>query len=251
VTAVRRSPSTFTCGSQQNYTYNFWIYLKLNTFNRIYKIIFSVGCILIPFIVSGIFLTHDNFPGHSKLRFWLDKKLVRTRSISGDFNKAHPLSHKIIYILGGHQHSLISRFKTAAVLYEAYDMPKINILSRPGITEYDLQLKRNLTNDEWAIKRLEEFGITNNNIQPLMVTQGCFGTLAEARGVSQEVVRKGYDVLILVTSSYHTARVFESFSKYLKGTQVTFFVYGSNDSLGLWGLILEYVKLQIYKYILL
>jgi vancomycin permeability regulator SanA len=179
------------------------------------------------------------------------ERLVSIEPLPDDFDKLHPHSKKVIYVLGGSQKSLKRRLKTAAELYHKGEARNILILSRPGITEYDPLLGRNLTNDEWSVKRLEAHGVQKENIEPLSLKHGFFGTLAEAQGVSQEIMSKGYDVLILVSSSYHTARVQECFAKYLKDKKIKVFIYGSDDSSSQWGLMLEYFKLMLYKYILL
>lgn len=197
------------------------------------------------------FLTVNNFPGHRGLNSLLLERLVHIKPLPDDFDQAYQKRKRIIYVLGGAEKSVTHRYKTAADLYKSFVARKIFILSRSGITEYDPSLGRNLTNDEWAIKRLEELGIQKENIEPLSVKYGFFGTLAEARGVSQEVMSRGDDVLILVSSSYHTARVRETFSKYLTDKKISVFIYGSDDHPPLWGLLVEYFKLMLYKYILL
>ncbi len=168
-----------------------------------------------------------------------------------NFNQTHRRSKIIIYVLGGSQKSLEYRFKIAASLYKNCQAHKILIFSRPGITEYDPLLGRNLTNNEWAIRRLEELGVQKEYIEPLSIKYVFFGTLAEARRVSREVINRNYDVLILVTSSYHTKRVFESFSNYLNNKGISVFTYSSDDSPELWGLFLEYFKLLLYRNIIL
>jgi len=165
--------------------------------------------------------------------------------------QAHPSSTAIIYVLGGAQDSLKYRFGTAASLYKEAAAHTIAILSRPGITEYDPSLKRNLRNDEWSIKTLRELGVRKEDVELLGPEHGFFGTLTEAEECSREVVNRAYDVLILVSSYYHTARVQVSFAAYLDNRQVKMFIYGADDCPGLFGLLLEYLKLIIYRYVLL
>jgi len=162
-----------------------------------------------------------------------------------------PHSKKVIYVLGGSEDSLTYRFIIAARLYKKSAARKILVFSKPGITGYDPLLRRNLTNDEWTIKRLVELGVKREDIEPLFFGSSFFGTLKEARGVSQKVINSGYDVLILVSSPYHTMRVRECFSMYLKDNGTEVFVYQSDDYPHLWGLLLEYLKLAVYKKILL
>ncbi len=217
-----------------------------------YGTIYTVFTFILTLVVAIFsFLILGNYLCHNGINTLLLDRLVSIGHLPDDFKEMHSQSKKIIYVLGGSQKSLYHRFKTAARVYQESDAQKILILSRRGITEYDPLLGRNLTNDEWAIKKLKELGVQKRNIEPLFINYGLFGTLAEAKGVSQEVINKGYDVIILVSSPYHTARVRECFSKYLKDKDITIFVYGSDDYLPLWGLLIEYFKLLLYKTILL
>ncbi len=215
------------------------------------KVTLLLGITIIPFLTIWSFLTFDSFPGHRGLSYWLVERLASTNPLPDDFNNSHPDSREVIYVLGGSPKSLKYRFKTAAGLYKKSVAQKIFILSEPGITEYDPLLGRNLTNNEWAIKRLAELGVKKEDVEPLSLKSGFFGTLREARTISQEVISRGYNVLILVSSPYHTMRVRECFSKYLKDKKISVFIYGSDDYPPLWALFLEYFKLILYKNILL
>lgn len=206
---------------------------------------------LVPVLAIWSLLAFEGFPGHAVLQSWLLEKLVSDQSLPPDFDMLHTHAKKVIYVLGGSQESLRSRFKTAARLYQKVAVHKIVILDRPGIAEYDPSLERNLTNNEWAIKRLEELGVQKKDIESISIANGLFGTLNEARGVSQEVTNKGYDALILVSSPYHTARVRETFAKYLHDKKVEIFIYGSDDHPCLLDLLIEYFKFIVYKNILL
>lgn len=219
--------------------------------DQIKKLLFPGISSLAFFLTLWLFLTVQSFPGHGALNSWLLERLVSIEPLPDDFDKLHPHSKKVIYVLGGSQKSLKRRLKTAAELYHKGEARNILILSRPGITEYDPLLGRNLTNDEWSVKNLEKLGVNKEDIEPLPLKYGFFGTLTEAQEVSQEVVNKGYDVLILISSPYHTTRVRESFSKYLKDSGINVFVCQSDDYPHLWGLLFEYFKLILYKNMLL
>ncbi|HET6459790.1 MAG TPA: YdcF family protein [Nitrospirota bacterium] len=216
-----------------------------------HKFIIILALSLIPLLALLFCSSLDTVPGHKALNFWLLERLVRIKPLPDDFSKLNLHSRRVIYVLGGSETSLEYRFIAAADLYKKNAAPIVLILSKTGITEYDPRLGRNLTYDEWSVKRLGELGVPKGNIEPLSVKYGLFGTLAEARGVSQEVMSRGDDVLILVSSSYHTARVRETFSKYLSDKNIKVFIYGSDDHPPLWGLLVEYFKLILYKYILL
>ncbi len=206
---------------------------------------------LAPVLAIWSFLSFKVFPGHAELQSWLLEKLYSNQPLQSDFDKLHPHAQKVIYVLGGSQESLRCQFKTAAGLYQKGAVHRILILHRPGITEYDPLLKRNLKSDEWSIKRLEELGVQKKDIEFLSPASGFFGTLNEARGVSQEVTNEDFDTLILVSSPYHTARVRETFAKYLNDKKIKVFIYGSDDYPCLRDLLIEYFKFIVYKTVLL
>ena len=121
------------------------------------------------------------------------------------------------------------------------------ILSRAGITAYSPALGRNLTNDEWSADELESFGVPKPDVEAVKIENGFFGTLSEAESIPKLVSDRGYTVLILVSSPYHTMRVWESFSKYSRDKDLRLFIYTSNDHPGLYALVKEYFKLEFYR----
>jgi len=152
-----------------------------------------------------------------------------------------------IYLLGGSPRSLELKFKTAAALYHDGVCKRILILSRPGKTEYSKLLGRNLTNDEWAILKLEKLGIPKIHVEAIPIENGFFGTLTEAKGISKLILERGYKSIILISSPYHTHRVKISFEKFLNNHDVAFYVQGSGERGSLKPLIREFIKLIIYK----
>jgi uncharacterized SAM-binding protein YcdF (DUF218 family) len=155
-----------------------------------------------------------------------------------------------IYLLGGNQKSLKFKFKKAAYLYQNSTCGKIMILSRPGKTEYNNKLGRNLTNDEWSILQLQRCGIPQQNIEPITMKEGFFGTLSEAKCIAKLIKERRYNTLILITSPHHTHRVKISFEKFLENHDVTSYVQASDRKTSLKGLIIEFIKLKVYQYML-
>ena len=230
------------------------IFIKEKAKNR------NILLILIPSVVFLVislctFITFVSFPGREALKIFLkarlNEKVVLSNYPPNHVTDNQAVSKKVIYILGGDQDSLEHRFKKAADLYQHHAANTIMTLSVPGITEYDPSLRRNLTNDEWEIRELAGLGVSTRNIEILSINHGFFGTLNEARYVSQVVQNKGYKTLILVTSPYHTKRAYESFSKYLVNKGIDIYVYASDDDANLIGLLLEYFKLILYNNVLL
>ena len=126
---------------------------------------------------------------------------------------------------------------------------KILILSRTGKTEYSVSLGRNLTNDEWSILKLKEFGVPKERIETIRINEGFFGTISGAKGISSLIKNRGYKSLLLISSPDHTHRVKISFNKHLKG-RAAFYVQGSEEKQFLRDLIVEFFKLKVYQYLL-
>lgn len=154
-----------------------------------------------------------------------------------------------IYVLGGGQDSLRVKYATVASLYHTGIGKKVMILHVPGITEYDKALGRNLTNDEWSLKQLLNLGLAREDIETITIPMGYFGTYSEARKVADIIRRTGVRKLILVCSSYHTKRVFITFSAMLTGVVIE--IHPAYEKVGLGLLLNEYVKLIFYKNILI
>jgi uncharacterized SAM-binding protein YcdF (DUF218 family) len=178
-----------------------------------------------------------------------------------------------IYVLGGSQTSLELKYKTASELYHKGICKRIWILSRPGITEYSVSLGRNLTNNEWSILKLTEFGVPEENVKPIRIKEGFFGTFAEAKGISSLIESRGYRSLLLISSPEHLYRAEISFDNFLKdqntsiyacpacpvgrnyrtGVKSGFYLTGVKESGGrilLRDLLVEFIKLKVYQYLL-
>ena len=157
----------------------------------------------------------------------------------------------LVYVLGGNQKSLVPRFEKASGLYHQGVAGKIHILSRPGITEFSPELGRNLTNDEWAVREMEILKVKSGDIVPVIVDPLYFGTLSEAKRISDMVCKKGYKRLILVSSMYHTRRAYNTFNSFISNRPMELYIYGAGDISGIQDLLSEYIKLVFYDHILL
>jgi len=200
---------------------------------------------LLAFTLSLIWL-NSNRAGHVRadLKHLLSDELIH-------INPPTPGSKvDAIYVLGGSQTSLEYKYKTAADLFHKGICKRILILSRPGKTEYSPSLGRNLTNDEWSILKLKEFGVPKEHIEPIKIKEGFFGTFAEAKGISSLIKSRGYKNPILVSSPYHTQRVKISFNNFLKNQNTSLLIQGSEGKAFLRDLIVEFFKLKVYQYLL-
>jgi uncharacterized SAM-binding protein YcdF (DUF218 family) len=154
------------------------------------------------------------------------------------------------YVLGGSQASLELKFKTASELYHKGISKHIMILSRTGKTEYSPLLRRNLTNNEWALLKLQQLGIPKENLELISVKEGFFGTLSEARAISSLIKERDYEKMVFISSPEHTRRVNISFQKFLDDHNLALFMQGSDESVSLVELLIELLKLKIYEYLL-
>ena len=156
----------------------------------------------------------------------------------------------VLGVLGGPQRSLEHRYKTASELYHEGICKRIWILSRPGITEYSASLGRNLTDNEWSILKLKEFGVPEEDVEALKIKEGFFGTFSEAKGISSLIKRQGYKSLLLISSPEHLYRAEISFDNFLKDQNISIYVQGSGERVLLRQLIVEFIKLKVYQYLL-
>ena len=189
-----------------------------------------------------LYIQYDKYLDSIAGKLILEKPLPE--SISEKELKIKPM----IYVLGGNQDSLVNRFRKAASLYHKGFSKKILILSRPGITEFSPELGRNLTNNEWAIRELERLNVKKEDIEPVSVQKKGFGTLSEAKDLSDIARKKGCNRLILVTSDYHTRRVLHTFLKYGSDNSFELYIYGSEGKKDFIVLLSEYMKLLMYEH---
>jgi hypothetical protein len=173
----------------------------------------------------------------------LHERHIEWGPISGD-------APGVQYILGGNQDSLRLKIKCAGRLYAEGKARKLLFLHRPGITEFSPRLGRNYTNDEWASEQMAKEGIDAGDVEFIEVSSAVFSTLAEARAVSSLAGTRGFRRLILVTSRHHTARTWDSFSHCNRERRLDVYVYGTEEEPGLFELLLERLKLSVYRLVL-
>jgi uncharacterized SAM-binding protein YcdF (DUF218 family) len=188
---------------------------------------------------------------HAGLRQWLENQLNKCVPCPPSSSPTPDQHRLLIYVLGGTEERIQFRFLVAARLYQLFGPAEVSSLSVPGITHYDQVKRRNLTNDEWRLDTLASLGIRKDHVELVPVQQGFFGTLSEAKGVSRWAASKGYDRVILVTSSYHTMRVWITFSSFFVPRNVELCLYSSPDNASIPDLSWEYFKLITYRYCIL
>ncbi len=183
-----------------------------------------------------------------RLMFYLMKGLVFEHHLPRD-NAGHlPDTSAVVYILGGMQESLRYQCETVGRLYAEGAARNVLVLHRPGITEYSPALGRNLTNDEWAAEKLKEEGVAVENVEFIPVPPASFDTFAEARVISSLARSRRVKRLVLVSSTHHTKRVWLSFSHFNVDNAFEFYTYGSEERAGIFELLMENMKLGMYRY---
>jgi len=213
-------------------------------------IIIGLSITIIVILRNYLISVNNNYCNiqYNKLLNSISEELIIEKPLFESIPEKKSKIKSLIYVLGGNQDSLVNRFRKAASLYHKGFSKKILILSRPGITEFSPELGRNLTNNEWAIRELERLNVRKEDIEPVSVQKIGFGTLSEAKDLSDIVRKKGFNRLILVTSDYHTRRVLHTFLKYGSDNSFELYVYGSEDKNNFIGLFSEYMKLFMYDH---
>jgi DUF218 domain len=184
-----------------------------------------------------------------RIEIYLLKGLVFEHHLPHGNNGRLPEPSFVAYILGGTQDSLSYKWKTVGRLYAERKVSKILILHRPGITEYSPALGRNFTNDEWATVTLKEEGVAVENVEFVPMPPASFGTFTEAREISALVRSRKVKRLVLVSSMYHTKRVWLSFSHFNADNAFESYAYGSEERAGIFELLMENMKLGFYRYL--
>lgn len=219
--------------------------------DHIKKILVRCGLIVLVLCTSaGLFLA-DIIPGRSELKASLAAILTEAPAVKEKAQKEIISSDMVIYVLGGSHKNMEERFKAVAMLCNKGSCSRILLFSEPGITKYDPSLGRNPTNDEWAIKELTGLGVKREILEPVAFKNGLFGTLTEAAGLADIAAQRNYKHVILVTSQYHTKRTWITFSRIFEKQNIALSIYAANDSDRLRSLLYEYVKLVLYKDIIL
>ena len=156
----------------------------------------------------------------------------------------------VVYVLGGTPDSLERKFETAARLVRERKADRILVLSRGGLMAFSPARNRNLTANEWAAENLAARGVPADRIEFVVLEEGFFGTWSEAQGLSRLAKQRSFQRLVLVTSPYHSRRVWESFSRTVEQPDMRLFLHHSNEPASLSLLIPEYLKLFFYRMLL-
>ena len=200
-------------------------------------------------ILGGLLTVSYQLSGwKSGLKQALANALLKKEIVPAVFgDKSSYAEGQVIYVLGGAGDGLRRRFARAAELYKQGLAGKILIKSDPMLMGYSPSIGRNPSHDEWARKMLAGFGVKEEDIEVVVVEGGLLGTFLEARTLSNVVSRRAFRSLILVSSDYHTARVWYIFSKLMRRKNVNLYIYPAKDDHSGYGLLQEFIKFACYK----
>ena len=196
------------------------------------------------FLAGLIFVVWLNSSGaadfRSYIREFILKELVH-------LNPLHPgQAADVAYVLGGSQRSLEFKYETVGEFYRKGLVGKVWILSRKGITEFSHEAGRNLTYDEWSIRELEKLGVPENKIELVTIDEGFFGTLSEAKKVSDLIRQRALKTLFLISEPYHSQRVNVSFKKFMPPGTILY-IQSSSNTQRLYETLIELIKLIVYE----
>jgi len=220
--------------------------LPVNRFEmRMRKVLLGVGVAILAGVLT---VSYQVSRGNSDLKQVLAKPLVKQELVPTVFSGSSSYVYdNVIYVLGGSGDSLRRRFAKAAELYKQGLAKKILMNSDDMLMEYSPSIGRNLSHNEWATGKLAGFGVKEEDIEFVVVKDVLWGTFSEAKTLSNVVSRRGYGSLILVSSDYHTARVWYSFSKLMRRHNVNLYIYPVKDDPTTYMLLQELIKLACYR----
>ena len=208
------------------------------------KVVLYVGIAILGGVVT---VSYQMSGGKSGLKQTLAKLLIKQELVpTVSVGKYSNVEDKAIYILGGAGDSLRRRFARAAELYKEGLAKKILIKSDNMLMGYSPSIGRNLSHNEWATEKLAGFGVKEEDIEFVVVEDMLLGTFSEAKALSSIVSRRGYGSLILVSSDYHTARVWYIFSKLMRRQSFNLYIYPAKDYHTTYGLLQEFIKFACY-----
>lgn len=209
------------------------------------KVFLGVGLALLGGLLT---VSYQVSRSNSGFKQALAKSLVKQEPVpivfSGPVSYVH---NNVIYVLGGSAASSRKRFAKAAELYKLGLARKILIYSNDTLMAYSPSIGRNLSTNEWAMRTLAGLGVKEEDIELVAIDDVFWGTYSEARTLSNLLSRRGFTSLILVSSDYHTARVWYSFSKTMRGHSVNLYIYPAKDNPTTYNLLQELIKFACYK----
>lgn len=161
-----------------------------------------------------------------------------------------PKRAEVLYVLGGAGADYKKLINRAADLYQTGLTDRIILFKSEVDWGYDSTLRRNITKNEGEIMRLTGHGVPPDHIDLIPVNEGFFGTLSEARDLSDYLAQKKVKSVILVASYWHTRRVFVSFGHYLHQKNIDMYIAHAQGEFGTQAMVTEIIKLWAYQVII-
>ncbi len=208
-----------------------------------------------PRFIFHLALTGAVFAGFLTLSIIGCIKLRGIRSICSSIISAPEKlpSNKVesLYVLGGAGGGYKKLINRAADLYRSGLTDRILLYKSEAMWRYDTTLKRNITKNEGEIQRLVDHGVLADHVDLVPINEGFFGTLSEAKDLSDYLAKKGSLSVILVAASGHTRRVSLCFGYYLRKKNIAMYIAHSEGEFSPREIAAEMIKLPVYQAIVL
>lgn len=194
----------------------------------------------------------NSMPYHRKIKMALLKRLSMPHTIeSSGEAKRNCESYPFGYVMNGVQRSLKYRIEYAIRIYNTKIIKEVLVPRRAGITEFDPQLSRNLTNDEWTTRQLHTARKDSVNYQFFNFEEGTFGTISEIKALLEYCNKIDIHRIAIISSIYHTRRIDLALTHLSDNRQVQWKIFGAPEPVSFRGLLIEWSKLIAYQYVIL
>lgn len=205
------------------------------------------ACVVKRLLVVALFVVLCIYMSFGLFRYYLKKKLVDYLTVTAEPACFH---YDALYMLGGSTLSTYHHMLKAAELYKHGYIHKILIFKNSDRGPLDPVLHKNLSVNEWLIRHFKKNGVPDSAVTVIHINERFFGTLSEARDVAVYSKNEQYRSIILLSSPCHSRRVALSFGTYLENSSINFLCVGSKDTFSGQELVLEFLKVQVYKFII-
>lgn len=216
--------------------------------HRLYTYFFGGFILILLIIYFGIWNWGDT---SSSIKSWVDGVFAERLIVQQEYRLADDFFADAIYILGGSQTSQEYKYKTVAQILKRGQGKHVWILSNKQKTQFNPELGRNMTTNEWSKLYLKKVGVNPEAVDTIVMRGKFFGTLTEAEHVSHLAREKGFGKLILVTAPYHSRRTLLSFSHFAKNADIDLKLQISDENASVIQYVVEYFKLKVYQVIII
>jgi hypothetical protein len=211
------------------------IYILPNTTKTSFK---SLWILLIDTVISILIIS-----------FFIKHSFDQHYSLLTPLNEI-PDTIEVLYIPGGAPSVTASHIKSASIVFRNYTIKTLLFINDSRKNEYDPALFRNLTMNEWVIKKIKLYNIAAEKLDTVSIPDRFFGTLSEACYVTEYLQQHNHKHVLIHASPGHINRIVLSFNYYLKPKDIILFTSESTDSFTPFEHVSESIKLKTYQFLL-